>query len=76
MERQELATNNNNNNHDPNFERKLDLITAGGRPHLKNHLLTRITHVNCQVIINYILALMTEVNPSQSYRLQTIFKLK
>lgn len=61
---------------DPNFDRKLDLITAGGRPHVKEHLLTRITRENCQVIINYILDFMTEVNPAQGYRLNTIGKLK
>jgi hypothetical protein len=73
MERVDLV---NQVSADPNFDRKLDLVTAGGRPHIKEHLLTRITRENCQVIINYVLGFMTEVNPSQSYRLQTIFKLK
>ena len=41
---------------DPNFRRKLDLITAGAPHFLKEHLLTKITRENCLVIINYILA--------------------
>src|SRR5215210_4662078 len=68
--------NNNNNNDDPNFDRKLDLITAGGKPFIKQHLLTRITKENCLVIINYILALQTEVSPADTYRIDNIFKLK
>lgn len=28
---------------DPNFDRKLDLITEGGRPFEKEHLLTKIS---------------------------------
>lgn len=61
---------------DPNFDRKLDLITAGAKPYIKDHLLTRITRGNCLVIINYILALQTEINPAEQYRVSTIFKLK
>jgi hypothetical protein len=38
---------------DPNFERKLDLVTAGGRPFIKEHLLNRITRENCTTIINF-----------------------
>jgi hypothetical protein len=61
---------------DPNFDRKLDLIIEGARPYLKDHLLTRITRENCITIINYILALTTEVNPSEAYRIGTIYRLK
>jgi hypothetical protein len=61
---------------DPNFDRKFDQITAGARPYIRDHLLTRITRANCMVIIDYILALQTEVSPSDSYRIDTIFKLK
>lgn len=59
-----------------NFDRKLDLITACAHPFLKEHLLTKISHENCEVIIRYISDFMTEVSPSQEYRIQTIFKLK
>jgi hypothetical protein len=40
------------------------------------HLLTKISRENCTFIINYILAMQTEVNPSERYRIDTIFKLK
>ncbi len=56
--------------------RALDLVTAGGHAYIKDHLLHRITRDNCLVIINYVLGLMTEVNPSQDYRLNTIGRLK
>jgi hypothetical protein len=49
---------------DPNFDRKLDAITAGAPPHLKEHLLTRISRENCQIICKYILAMQTEVAPT------------
>jgi hypothetical protein len=52
---------------DPNFDRKLDLITEGGRPFVKKHLLNKISRENCIIIINYILAMQTEVNPSERY---------
>ena len=61
---------------DPNFDRKIDLITEGGRPFVKEHLLNKISRENCIIIINYILAMQTEVNPSERYRIDTIFKLK
>lgn len=61
---------------DPNFERKLDQITADAQPFIKEHLLTRITHVNCQIIISYILDFMTETNPKPSTRIHTIQILK
>jgi integrase len=61
---------------DPNFDRKLDLIISGGYPFIKGHLLQKITRENCVVIINYMLAFMTEVSPAQDYRLDTIHKLK
>jgi integrase/recombinase XerD len=65
-----------NDDNDPNFDRKLDLVTSGGHPYIKDHLLTRITKENCQVIITYVLDLITEVNPSEPYRINTIYKLK
>jgi integrase/recombinase XerD len=61
---------------DPNFDRKLDMVTAGGHSYVKQHLLTRITKQNCQTIITYVLGFMTEVNPSQEHRIITIYKLK
>jgi hypothetical protein len=58
---------------DPNFDRKLDLISESSRPFVKEHLLTKISRENCIIIINYILAMQTEVNPSERYRIDTIF---
>jgi len=66
----------NTNLDDPNFDRKLDLIIAGAKPFLKEHLLTRISKEKCIVIIAYILAMQTEINPSERYRIDTIHKLK
>jgi hypothetical protein len=63
-------------NNDPNFDRKLDLITAGASRWLKQHLLTKVSRENCLVIINYILTMQTETNTSQSYKWETISKLK
>ena len=60
---------------DVNFERKLDAITAGAKPYTKNHLLTKITRENCSLIVNYIIALQTEISPAQTYRLDIINKL-
>jgi integrase len=72
MERTDLVNAIN----DPNFDRKFDLITADSQNYIKEHLLTKITRQNCQTIINYILALMNEVNPSKEHRIVTIYKLK
>jgi hypothetical protein len=58
------------------LDQKLDLITAGAKPFLKEHLLTKISRDNCTVIINYLLALQTETNVSDNYRFDTIRKLK
>lgn len=62
--------------YDPNLDRKLDAITAGALPHVKQHLLTKISRVNCNVIVDYISALQVEVGPSESYRISTIHALK
>lgn len=75
MLKEQIDTNGVNED-DPNFNRKLDHIAEGARPFVKEHLLTRITKENCLIIIAYILALQVEVNPSERYRLDTIYKLK
>jgi len=41
---------------DPNFDRKLDLVTIGARPYIKDHLLHRISRENCKTIVDYMLA--------------------
>jgi hypothetical protein len=63
-------------NDDPNFDRKLDLITAGVRPFVKEHLLTKISSENCKTIVDYIVAFLTEVSPADTYRMDNIEKLK
>lgn len=77
------AINNNNKNKDADadkaelfLDQKLDLITAGSKPYLKEHLLTKISRENCSVIVNYMLALQTETTVSDNYRFDTIHKLK
>jgi hypothetical protein len=64
------------NNEDPNFEHRLDIAVAGAQPFVKDHLLTKITRANTAIIVAYILAFQTEVSPRQSYRIETILKLK
>jgi hypothetical protein len=64
------------NDNDPNFDRKFGLATEGARPFVKEHLLTRISRENCSIIIAYILAMQTEINPSERYRIDTIYMLK
>jgi len=54
---------------DPNFDRKLDLITAGARPFVKEHLLTRITKENCLIIIQYVLAFQLRLTRPNSTEL-------
>jgi hypothetical protein len=61
---------------DPNFDRKLDLITAGAKPFVKRHLLEKITRQNCATIVDYMISMQTEVSPAQTYRIVTINKLK
>jgi hypothetical protein len=64
------------NINNPIFDHKLDLITEGAKSCLKEHLLTKISRENCSVIINYIMAMQTEINLFERYRLDTIHKLK
>jgi hypothetical protein len=54
------------------LDQKLDLITAGTKPFLKQHLLTKISRENCSTIISYIMAIQTETNVSEHYRFDNI----
>jgi hypothetical protein len=65
-----------NGDDDPNFDRKLDLVTAGAKPHIREHLLTKISKENCKIIVDYVIAFLTEVSPAETYRIDTIGKLK
>jgi hypothetical protein len=51
---------------DPNFDRKLDLITEGCRPFVKEHGLTKISRESSITIINYILASHCQCSSSSS----------
>jgi integrase/recombinase XerD len=81
LQREQTTASSSSQHHrqgdlDPNFDRKLDLITAGARPFIKEHLLTRITTENCKIIVDYFLAMQVEVSPSPSYRIDSILKPK
>jgi hypothetical protein len=58
---------------DPNFDRKLDLVTEGATPFIKNHLLERISRENCATIVDYILAMHTEINLSDRWRYLLVY---
>ena len=53
---------------EPNFERRLDEICQGLQPFMKSHLMERISRENASTIIEYLLALKTEINLSLVYR--------
>jgi hypothetical protein len=56
------------------FDRKVDLITAGLQLRYNKYLkdISQISRENALVICNYILAMKTEINPSNEYRKTTI----
>lgn len=56
------------------FDRKVDLITAGLQPRYNKYLKdeSQISRENALVICDYILAMNTEINPSNDYRKTTI----
>jgi integrase/recombinase XerD len=76
MERQQTSSTQADTDNDVNFDRKLDIVTAGATPFVKEHLLTKISRENCQTIVNYMLVMQTETSPMQTYRIDTILKLK
>ncbi len=53
------GSNDDNKDNDPNFDRKLDIITLGAKPYVKEHLLTKISRENCKILINYIMAMQS-----------------
>lgn len=58
------------------LDHKIDLITSGLKSYLKEHLLTKISRENCSTIVSYIMAMQTETNLSDDYRLNIINLLK
>jgi integrase/recombinase XerD len=61
---------------DPNFERGLDEVTNGLEPHIRKHLLEKISRENATIIIDYIQALTCESNPTDYSKQMTIVMLE
>ena len=61
-------------NDDPNFDPKFAAVTDRAPAYLKEHLVTKITSENLQIIISYILAFQIESGPSQQYRIVSMPK--
>ncbi len=62
MENVPFTINKKQQNYEGNgdlvLDQKLDLITAGAKPFLKDHLLTKISRENCSIIVDYILSML------------------
>jgi hypothetical protein len=71
-----VANNNNNNNNYVQFERKLELATAGLYPYVRKHFETKISRDNAMTIIDYVLAMNSEIHLSEHYRKDTIMTLR
>jgi hypothetical protein len=54
------------------FERKLESVTAGLPRETFNLLLNKIPNEDALVIMDYVISVMTEVNPSDNYRIDII----
>jgi hypothetical protein len=60
----------------PVFERKLDAATAGLHPFIREHLLSKISQENAMIIVEYVLAIKSEISLSDNYRRNNILTLK
>jgi hypothetical protein len=58
------------------FDRRLDLATAGLHPYIRKHLVTKISHENAVTIVDYVLAMNSEISLSDNYRRDNILTLK
>jgi hypothetical protein len=76
VQRSKEIDSNAVNDDDPNFDHEFDLVTDGAHAFVKEHLLTKITRKNLQIIVDYIMAFQTDAGPSQQYRVDTIYKLQ
>ena len=54
------------------FERKLEIVTAGLPPEYSHLLQDKIPRQYAMAVIDYIISLNAEVNPSQNYRKDVI----
>jgi hypothetical protein len=58
------------------FNRNLDRATEGLNDYVRKHLLEKISPENASIIVDYILAMHSEVRVADTYRLNTIVTLK
>ncbi len=72
----ELKPINNEERHNTNIflDRKIEDITAGLRPYFSKTLykISSSSEENALTIVNYVLAMKTEINPSDNYRKNNI----
>jgi site-specific recombinase XerD len=61
---------------DPNFERRLDQVTAGLDSFIRKHLLEKISRANATTILDYIEAYTFESNPKPDSKQVAILTLK
>jgi hypothetical protein len=66
-----ITAANSTVSNNPLFERKLELATEGLEPSFVNKLKTAVSNDNALIIANYIIAMKTEINPSDKYRIIT-----
>lgn len=53
---------------DPHFDRKLEIVTAGLTREFCSSLQDKITREDASIIMDYMISLNSEVNPSVNYR--------
>ena len=74
QQHQEKTTYEHFNQKEAFFDRKVDLITSGLQPRFGKYLRdsSLVSKNNAVVICDYVLAMNTEINPSNNYRQTTI----
>jgi hypothetical protein len=60
-----------NQNHDALFDMRIDTITEGMIPYFTKTI-KKIPYENAQTIVNFVMALNTEINPSKNYRMAIV----
>lgn len=58
------------------FDRKLELATASLRPHVRKHLVTKLSHENAVTIVDYLLAMNSEISLSHNHICDNIVTMK
>ena len=64
-----LAKSKHNDTQDPDslFDMRVDIITEGMIPYYTKTL-KKLPYTNAKAIVNFVMALNTEINPSRNYR--------